>query len=254
MSMFNNDYSTVSNLFGSLSTGGSTDTILSDYASLKNGSYRKLLKAYYKEMRADSSDDASSTESSDKASSSKQTSADKKSVIIKDAMSALAESVDKLSDPSLYEKKKISKTDEDGNTTEVEDYDRDAIYEAVSSFVENYNAAINAAADNGSDRVLRQTLNMQGATNKNLKMLAKIGVTIGKDNKLSVDKETLEKADIGSFKSMFGTSGSYGATVSSKASLIYQSASLQATTKSTYSSDGNYLDKLLNGNLYTTKI
>lgn len=245
-----NNSSNISSLFGSLSSNGTSDSLLSDYASLKNGSYKKLMKAYYKEMGSSSTSDS---ESSKKTSSSKQTAADKKSIAIKDAVSTLAESADALTNSSLYAKKTITTKDENGNEAETLDYDRDAIYDAVSTFVTNYNKAVSTAADNGSDRVLRQTINMQSATTTNAKMLAKIGITIGKDKTLSVDKETLNKADVATIQSIFGNGGSYGSTISSKASLIYSSASHQASTKSSYSSNGNYLDKILNGNIYSTK-
>lgn len=245
-----NNSSNISSLFGSLSSNGTSDSLLSDYASLKNGSYKKLMKAYYKEMGSSSTSDS---ESSKKTSSSKQTAADKKSIAIKDAVSTLAESTDALTNSSLYAKKTITTKDENGNEAETLDYDRDAIYDAVSAFVTNYNKAVSTAADNGSDRVLRQTINMQSATTTNAKMLAKIGITIGKDKTLSVDKETLNKADVATIQSIFGNGGSYGSTISSKASLIYSSASHQASTKSSYSSNGNYLDKILNGNIYSTK-
>lgn len=245
-----NNSSNISSLFGSLYSNGTSDSLLSDYASLKNGSYKKLMKAYYKEMGSSSTSDS---ESSKKTSSSKQTAADKKSIAIKDAVSSLAESADALTNRSLYAKKTITTKDENGNEAETLDYDRDAIYDAVSTFVTNYNKATSTAADNGSDRVLRQTINMQSATTTNAKMLAKIGITIGKDKTLSVDKETLNKADVATIQSIFGSGGSYGSTISSKASLIYSSASRQASTKSSYSSNGNYLDKILNGNIYSTK-
>ena len=245
-----NNSSNISSLFGSLSSNGTSDSLLSDYASLKNGSYKKLMKAYYKELGSSSTSDS---ESLKKTSSSEQTSADKKSIAIKDAVSSLAESADALTNSSLYTKKTITTKDENGNEVETLDYDRDAIYDAVSTFVTNYNKATSTAADNGSDRVLRQTINMQSATTTNAKMLAKIGITIGKDKTLSVDKETLNKADVATIQSIFGNGGSYGSTISSKASLIYSSASHQASTKSSYSSNGNYLDKILNGNIYSTK-
>ena len=217
-----NNSSNISSLFGSLSSNGTSDSLLSDYASLKNGSYKKLMKAYYKEMGSSSTSDS---ESSKKTSSSKQTAADKKSIAIKDAVSSLAESADALTNSSLYAKKTITTKDENGNEAETLDYDRDAIYDAVSTFVTNYNKAVSTAADNGSDRVLRQTINMQSATTTNAKMLAKIGITIGKDKTLSVDKETLNKADVATIQSIFGNGGSYGSTISSKASLIYSSRS-----------------------------
>lgn len=246
-----NNSSNISSLFGSLSSNRTSDSLLSDYASLKNGSYKKLMKAYYKEMGSSTSDSESTKKTN--SSTSKQTAADKKSIAIKDAVSTLAESADALTNSSLYAKKTITTKDENGNEVETLDYDRDAIYDAVSAFVTNYNKAVSTAADNGSDRVLRQTINMQSATTTNAKMLAKIGITIGKDKTLSVDKETLNKADVATIQSIFGNGGSYGSTISSKASLIYSSASHQASTKSSYSSNGSYLDKILNGNIYSTK-
>lgn len=49
--------------------GGSGDSTLADYAAIKNGSYGKLLKAYYSEVEADkkaeSSSDSKKTDSKD---------------------------------------------------------------------------------------------------------------------------------------------------------------------------------------------
>lgn len=40
-------------------------------------------------------------------------------------------------------------------------------------------------------------------TDKNSNMLAKIGITIGKGNKLELDEDALKQADISSLKTVF---------------------------------------------------
>ncbi len=247
MSIINNNFNPVSTLLGSMSSNGSTDMLLSDYASLKNGSYGKLLKAYYKETGANASSKSSGSSASD-------TKADEKATNVKKAASSLAEATDHLSDPSLFTKKTLVKKDENGNEIQVEDYDRDAIYDAVSAFVKSYNSAIDTIADDGTDRVLRLTLNMQNATEKNEKLLSKVGITIGKDNTLSVDKEILEKADINTLQTLFTGGGSYASTVRSKASFIYSTASSNASTKSSYTASGNYLDKIMDNTIYNKQV
>lgn len=242
MSMINNNFDTISTLFGSLSTGNANDMLFSDYASLKDGSYGKLLKAYYKETGSEGT--PKKTTSTQKEGSQNETNA----TLVKNAASNLAKASDALSSPSLFAKKAFTGKDENGDEVTTEDYNRDAIYHAINDFVTAYNSAIKTNADKGSDRVVKQTLNMQYATTTNSKLLSKIGITIGKDNSLSLDKEKLNNADIRTLDSLFGSSGSYGQTIHAKASIIYSSASNSA--KNTYKADGNYIDKLMSGNIY----
>ena len=98
---------------------------LSDYASIKNGSYGKLVKAYYAKQKADSA-------SSGRDSSAKLTS-------MGSAAGTLAKSASALMKDSLWEKKQIKTKDEKtGEETTKEDYDWDSITKAVKSFVDNY--------------------------------------------------------------------------------------------------------------------
>ena len=48
---------------------------------------------------------------------------------------------------------------------------------------------------------LRQRI-MTGMTDKNSNMLAQIGITIGKGNKLELDEDALKQADISSLKTV----------------------------------------------------
>ena len=72
--------------------------MLSDYAAIKNGSYGKLMKAYYAKQDAE------------KLSGKGDTS--QKLTLMKTSADSLKKSADALNDSSLWEKKKIKKKDE----------------------------------------------------------------------------------------------------------------------------------------------
>lgn len=134
-----NDYANYANYdtgydFSAL-LGGTTNSsgnLLSDYASIKNGSYGKLMKAYYAKQDAES------------ASLSRDTS--QKLTLMRSSADSLKKSADALNDSSLWEKKKVKKKDEEtGEETEVEDYDWAAITKAVKAFVDDYNSVVEQA-------------------------------------------------------------------------------------------------------------
>ena len=143
---YTNQYNTnadYSYLFGgTLTTLGGGSFSLSDYASIKNGSYGKLLKAYYAKQDADKV--ASGSDSIQKA------------TLMKTEANVLKKSADALNNKELWEKKKLKKKDEKtGEEIEVEDYDWEAITKAVKSFVEDYNEVIEQAGNSNSKDVLR---------------------------------------------------------------------------------------------------
>lgn len=218
----NQDYSFLFGAAQSASTSGSFS--LSDYASIKNGSYGKLLKAYYAKQDAD------------KMSSGKDSV--QKSTLMKTGADALKKSADALSNASLWEKKKITKKDEKtGEETEVEDYDWEAITKAVKSFVEDYNDVIEKAGESNSKDVLRNAVWLTGITESNENILSKIGISIGKGNKMELDEETLKKAEIGTLKTLFTGHNSFASKVSMKANSISNAA---ARASGTYKSNGTY--------------
>ena len=113
----------IPNLFGTASGTSRTSSFsLSDYASIKNGSYGKLVKSYYR-----------NEENEKAAATSERSSANLASV--RAGADSLKSAADALSDPKLWEKKKIrTKNEESGEEEEKEDYDWDAITKAVNSF------------------------------------------------------------------------------------------------------------------------
>jgi len=231
-----------SSLFSSSSTSDSSSTSslnssLYDYANIKNGSYGKLLNAYYEKN------------SSTAKTSEKITEDAKNSALVKSDAGSLKSAADALvttGSKSVFNLTDIK--DESGNTTK--GYDYDAIYKAVKSFTEEYNSTVDSAGDSESTSVLRRTLSMTNATDKNANLLGKVGITIGEDNKLEIDEKTLKSADINDLKSLFSGVGSYAYNMSSKASMISDAATSEIQKMSNYSATGSYLSSSAIGNLY----
>ena len=208
------------------STSGSFS--LSDYAAIKNGSYGKLLKAYYAKQAAE------------KAASGGETV--QKATMMKTGADALKKSADALNNDELWEKKRIKKKDEKtGEEIEVEDYDWDAITKAMKSFVEDYNDVIKQAGDSNSKDVLQNAVWLTGITESNENMLSKIGITVGKGNELKLDEDALKKADISTLKTLFTGHNSFADKVSMKANSISNAA---ARYTGTYKSNGTYNNAL----------
>ena len=224
-------------LFSSMNGTGSTSSTSFDFAtlsSIKNGSYKKLLNAYYKKQSADESTSSSSVKVDTKSSANKVNAAS-----VRDQAASVSDSVDSLNKVSLWSK--TEKTDESGNKTK--EYNTDAIYKAVKSYVDDYNALVGSTGNSSDNSILRTASNMVNTTKVNKDILAKVGISIGKDNKLSIDEDAFKKADMTTVKSIFTGAGSYGKTVQANASMIYGSAVAQLAKisgSSTYGSTGSY--------------
>lgn len=243
--------SDVSYLFSNMSSSSSGSNLgnlnfLSDYASIKNGSYGKLLKAYYNKVGNDST--ASKSTSTSLASDSTKTLA-----AIDSAADKLKESADALINKgtdSLFKEKEVTVKNEDGTITTSKQYDMDGIYKAVSGFVTNYNSLIDSVAKSDSSAVLKAASNMTNITSLYSKTLEKAGITVGSNNKLSVDKAKFEKADISTLKSIFNASPSFAYSISSQASYIDYAASREALKANTYNGAGFYSNNYSMGNLF----
>ena len=217
----------VSYLFSGLnrnSTGsGNAFSWLSDYASIKNGSYGKLMRAYYNES------------SSEKVSSFTKNSVNKTQTeqkAQKEELSKVTSSADALKESADALLKK-------GKDSVFEKEEENAVYDAVSSFVKNYNETLKAASDTSNKSVTNRVNNLMNNTNIYAKQLAKIGITIGEDKSLSIDKDTFMKADKNDIMKLFQGNGSFGYQTSAQASLISYAAENALSSTGLYSSSGN---------------
>lgn len=226
----------VSSLFSSMGTSNTSNNFmsgidLSTMASIKNGSYKGLLKSYY-------SDNAN--ESVTQIAGSKDDSKTKTNAMsVRDSAAAVTDAVEELNDRKLWKKTEVKQ--EDGSTKS--EYDRDAIYKSVSAFVKEYNVLVESTGNSDDKAVLRSASNMVNFTKANKDVLNSVGISIDKNNKLSIDEETFKASDMSSVKSIFSGAGSYANSVRSSASMIYGSAVAQVAKMSStglYSEGGSY--------------
>ena len=202
---------------------------LGDYSMIQSGSYKKLLTAYYKTQDDTSDDSKKTTDIFENKGYSKYTS-------VKDDASELNTAAKVLNDRNLYRSKG---TDNDGNLK----YDRDSIKKAVKSYVNEYNSYIDSASELDAPEILNKTYSMVKETARKENMLKEAGITIGSNNKLSVDEDTLDKADISTLKTLFTGSGSYADNIAGKASesaRIANSVAYNSTHASSYTYKGGY--------------
>ena len=247
-SMFNvNSYAgnTMNSIFRSLGTNNSSGVsgLLGDYYSIQNGSYLKMAKKYYaKKASTDSSSKTDSTTTVDKdkldainklSGTSTSASGSKKTETMKLADKAV-NSVGDMLDSKMYE------------------YDREAILKGLKNFVSDYNSVVRSTAKSDNSSTVAAAEKMTNQTAIYGSALEKIGVTIGKDNTLTLDEDAFTKADITDVKSLFTGSVSFGKNTQMKLLHIYSAdATGQSGFNSLYSSQatnnysiGNMFDSL----------
>ena len=205
------DSNSMNSLFSSMGASGTNSSAssglyginLSDYASIKNGSYGKLMKSYY---ALDEDKDVK----------------DKKSKNDTDDTDATIRSIKTASDDlkdsaaALYSSKSLFAKNANG------EYDMEAIYEKAKAFVEDYNSLVGSVGSAETDSIAKAGASLVNNTSNNVDMLSKIGISVsGADFSLSIDKEKFMKANISDVKSMLSGVGSFIYQVGSKASRIY---------------------------------
>ena len=210
MARFNFDISSLFGGFNSNSTFGSFN--FSDYASIKNGSYRKLMKSYYAEQKAPAKEKTPSVNNK-----SKEQTADKTGLTqMKKEADGLKSAADALNNDDLWKQT-------DGK------YDIDKITSAVKTFVNEYNDTLTQASKVNSKEIAQDVRYMNSMTNTMSKALSKIGVTVGTDGKLSVNEDELKKANVTSIKSLFTGAVSYGSQTADRASEISRDAVMNSS-------------------------
>jgi hypothetical protein len=211
-------YSSLLSSGSSSSSSSGISSLLSDYASIKNGSYGKLMKAYYGKTSA-SDDSTSSSSTSSTSSETDKTSAS--------AASSAYKSAEKLT------------------TFDFSEDNVDDAYTAVSDFITNYNSMMKNASSSSNTSVQKQAQYLYDTMYSNYKLFANVGITLNSDRTLSINEDTFknsfESSEIGTVKTLFNGTGSFADQVSSRASQIYRYASDgQSITAKSYTSSGTY--------------
>lgn len=222
------DYTSLFSQFANSDKTG-TSSLLSDYASIKNGSYGKLLKSYYSTVNTDTK-------------ASKSTAAKKTKVEddpVKKNLSSVKSSAEDL-------KKSASNL----TASLFEGGDKEKIEKAVKEYADNYNKVVTAAGKDSNKSITKQASSMVSSTFSNRNMLSSVGITMNENFTLNVDTEKLSKASASTLKTLFSNPGSYGDNVEAKASMISNSANSAINSGRTYESNAksntSYIDSIFN--------
>ena len=201
---------------------------LSDYNSIKSGSYGKLMKAYY----------ASDVE-------------DTKTGAGKDSSSILSRLTDHKAPTTAVsdEAKAFNKaaTTADALQSSIKDLsslkddaDDDKIYDSLNNYIKNYNSVIDAAGSTTDKAISNRLSTIRSATASNEKALNGLGISIGNDGKLSINKDTFAAADKSGVKDLFAERRSYASNVGVSAAMIQSTANYDSARASTYTAAGSY--------------
>ena len=143
---------------------------LSEYASIKSGSYKKAVKAYYEKQKEDNVDVNTKTNNN---------------VKIKSNIDNIKGSIKELRKETNWVKNK-----------DTDDYDWGKITKNVQSFVDNYNNLLDEVENSDNKKVLRNSVWLVHSLRTNDNILKDVGITIGLDNKLDLNEDKLKKSNI----------------------------------------------------------
>ena len=246
------DSSSVSTLFSSLGSSKSTGSglfgiNLSEYASIRSGSYGKLMRSYFSmdSTKGTSKSDDSTKNTIEDLATTTSTSKDSTKTL-----AAIESDAKELTDSAkaLYTRSnnKVFTKDSGGS------YDTDKIYKAVKRFADDYNSMLDTAGKSSTNRISRSVSSMKNETSYNEKPLKDIGITVDeKTGRLSVDETTFKSADTEKIKNLFNGTGSYAYSVATKAAMTESYAKSEAAKSNTYTKNGTYNYNYNSGNIFT---
>ncbi len=212
-----NDNST-SALFSSLSNNSSikggpsgifSEINFTDYASIKNGSYRNVVKKYYSEDHISEKSDIDSYE--------------KMQSKTADKSASLASDINDLMDSDF--------TDEN----------KEDLIKNIKDVTESYNNVLKDASSSDSKSVRQQAEWMSNMVKGYSKSLEKIGITVASDGSLSVDNDKITKAASADLDNLFGKNvQNLSNKILYKTEQIYSLAKTYGTSATAYTSNGSY--------------
>lgn len=227
----NNGYSS---LFSGMMTGSSTGSdsmsnLLADYASIKNGSYGKLMKSYYSSVQ-NSSSASTSTKSNSGNVLDRILEEKKNPKVSKDVQEANENLVAGLSSM----KTSILALQNDATYTDTQNGQSasDKVVSAVKAYVSDYNNVVNASKGSTLTNKTVYVANMMSNTAKNADKLSEIGITINSRGTLEINEDKLKAADISEVQNLFSTKDvmSYGSTVASHLKFAGAATGTSSTT------------------------
>ena len=213
------------NFFGGM---GNT-SFFSDYASIRNGSYRRLLKAYY------GGNNQSSTTAGTRKTSNvleqilEERKNPKVSEQTKEANSKLTSGIPTLTNAVKALQNDTTYTDsEDGKKSA-----QDKMVSALKTYVSQYNDVVNAAKKSTLSNKTSHIASMMKSTTENADKLKEIGISVNANGTLQFIEGQAKHADISKVQDLFSAknSMSYGSTVMSRLQFAGITSGTTSSTK-----------------------
>lgn len=224
------------------STSGSFS--LGDWSMIKSGSYKKLLTAYY-------TSDAYTSENS--VSSKKDTlEKSKQDMVIANDANSLVNKTNQIT--NLLNKYATQLRVASGE--EKERLTKD-LQKVAEEYVNTYNSMLDSVALSDNNSILRNGVSITRNTNANKDLFEKLGITVGSDNKLTLDEEKFKEADMNVLTTLFKGQGSYASHITRAAGIIknISTASVANANKaSSYTSSGSFVNMTGTISSYNSKI
>ncbi|MCI8670185.1 MAG: hypothetical protein HFI34_11825 [Lachnospiraceae bacterium] len=205
-----------SNLFQSFSFNNESQKFFSDYASIKNGSYARLLKAYYGRGYDSSTSASGSTRSRSSNVLEKlleERRNPKVSEEVQEANANLTSGISSLrGSVSTLQNEKTYTDTEKGQTA------AEKVVSAVKDYVKQYNNVVSNAKHSTLSAKTSHVAAMMRSTAANADKLSEMGITINKNGTLQMNENKLKATDISKVQELFSAKDitSYGSTVMSR--------------------------------------
>ena len=223
---------------GLSSSGGDMGNLnfLSDYASIKNGSYGKLMKSYYgsasNSSGASYGTKANTNNVIDKILEEKKN--PKVSKETQEANSNLTSGISSLKNTVATLQNDKTYTTSDGTSA------ADKVSSAIRNFVSQYNDVVSNAKNSTLTGKTSHVAGMMKVSEANAEKLAEIGITVNKDGTLQLNEGKLKSTDISKVPELFSKEDvvSYGSTVMSRLGFAsVSSGSVSSTAKDSAGQD-----------------
>jgi len=148
---------------------------------------------------------------------------------------------DKLGSLSNAVSEAVSKLEtafaEDKETGEI---DYDAAYTAAESFVKSYNDFVSGIGSSGDSTVSNKDTFVANMTNAYTKRLENVGISVGSDGTLSIDKEMFNSASASQLDRIFGKEDSFASFMGEQAKQLEAYAESDRYNKlNAYNQTGN---------------
>ncbi len=126
---------------------------------------------------------------------------------------------------------------EDAKTGEV---DNDKAFSAAQSFVDSYNKLYSSTRSSGNSTVSGKSEFVSKMTTAYSNKLGKVGISVGSDGKLSIDKDTFNNSSAEAREEIFGKKNSYASFMSEQATAMnaYAQSAAYLDANSTYTKSG----------------